>query len=465
MADENPLAGLLDRAGILDRYFAAIDAAELEWWNDELPAWQADDGGRITGASPWHNNREKLAEIDRQHGIAPDDPRVYSIRGYKADRLELEWQQLCGRNGWRSAPAPDASDFSAFWTAEYRRVCRRSDLDARHFGRLRMEHGHETESTRHLWAYITTFALTMLETQRKADNSLRFVDPILQRVYSALHEMRIPWADSPSYHPLKWQKSIDKLRSIANHLEADEAGAVVPDEPVATPAFAVCPTCNKLAPIDQYNSLRCPDCRDDRGTFGELWIDLHTGGRLAGESAGDETLCKLRAYVRLRFGEFGPSGMAKLCDWLVAFHGFSREQVFVAKLFRIVELLVADIALTHRVDERLAAETKTIAVNGEPAADLESVAGNSYPVKLEPEAPLESPSGYLGGAELATAMGVHATRRDAFFRQLERQRTALADDCWHEVRDPRPNCPRFLYRADSPQLRDLAGSYTKPRAT
>ncbi len=52
-------------------------------------------------------------------------------------------------------------------------------------------------------------------------------------------------------------------------------------------------------------------------------------------------------------------------------------------------------------------------------------------------------TGFLGGTALADAIGIHATRRDAFFRQLERQRMSLGDDCWHEVRNPRPNSPSF----------------------
>jgi hypothetical protein len=77
----------------------------------------------------------------------------------------------------------------------------------------------------------------------------------------------------------------------------------------------------------------------------------------------------------------------------------------------------------------------------------------------------QSTTGFLGGTALADALGIHRTRREAFFRQLERQRKCIGDDCWHEVRDPRPNSPRYLYRADSPKLRTLAESYSKPKAT
>jgi hypothetical protein len=88
--------------------------------------------------------------------------------------------------------------------------------------------------------------------------------------------------------------------------------------------------------------------------------------------------------------------------------------------------------------------------------------GKGEPERADELGP-ESPTGFQGGAALADALGIHATRRDAFFRQLERQRLSLGDDCWHEVREPRPNSPRFLYRADSPKLRDLATGYKTPK--
>jgi hypothetical protein len=70
--------------------------------------------------------------------------------------------------------------------------------------------------------------------------------------------------------------------------------------------------------------------------------------------------------------------------------------------------------------------------------------------------------GFLGAAELADALGVHASRRVAFVKQLERDRPALGNDC-QEVEEPQPHCPRFLYRAGSPKLRDLAQRYKKPK--
>ena len=70
---------------------------------------------------------------------------------------------------------------------------------------------------------------------------------------------------------------------------------------------------------------------------------------------------------------------------------------------------------------------------------------------------------FLGGKDLANALGVHPSRRDAFWRQLERKRLKLGDDNWHEVREPRPNSPRFLYREYSPRIRELAVAYTRPK--
>jgi hypothetical protein len=77
----------------------------------------------------------------------------------------------------------------------------------------------------------------------------------------------------------------------------------------------------------------------------------------------------------------------------------------------------------------------------------------------------DSSAGFLGGADLARALGIHITQRDAFFQRLMRQRTSLGDDCWHEDRDPRPNSPRYHYRVDSPKLRDLAAGYKNPKPT
>lgn len=72
-------------------------------------------------------------------------------------------------------------------------------------------------------------------------------------------------------------------------------------------------------------------------------------------------------------------------------------------------------------------------------------------------------TGFLGGAALADALGVHASRRNAFSKKLERARKGLEEECWQEVANRRPNSPTFLYRADSPKIRELAANFQAPK--
>jgi hypothetical protein len=78
----------------------------------------------------------------------------------------------------------------------------------------------------------------------------------------------------------------------------------------------------------------------------------------------------------------------------------------------------------------------------------------------ESTTPTSSKGGFLGGADLAIALGVPELRRDAFLQQLKRkQRNLLGKDCFLTVHKPRPNDSRYLYRADSIELRSLAEEY------
>ena len=75
-----------------------------------------------------------------------------------------------------------------------------------------------------------------------------------------------------------------------------------------------------------------------------------------------------------------------------------------------------------------------------------------------------APQGFLGGTELRNALSIPTERVEAFFKALERKRRNLGDECWHEVRDRRPNSPQFIYRVDSPALRELADRYRTPNS-
>jgi hypothetical protein len=73
--------------------------------------------------------------------------------------------------------------------------------------------------------------------------------------------------------------------------------------------------------------------------------------------------------------------------------------------------------------------------------------------------------GFLGGAELCEALGIHPTRRDSFLKQLERLRRPLvvAGDC-REVREPPPNTPKYLYRVNAAMVVDTAKGYRESKA-
>jgi hypothetical protein len=103
-------------------------------------------------------------------------------------------------------------------------------------------------------------------------------------------------------------------------------------------------------------------------------------------------------------------------------------------------------------------------IHANPAPEIKAVADDGLASESTVGSGSRSLTGFLGGADLAEALNIDPTRRQAFFRQLERQRLHLGDNCWHEVRDPRPNSPRFLYLVDSPKLRYLAAGYKTPQS-
>ena len=124
---------------------------------------------------------------------------------------------------------------------------------------------------------------------------------------------------------------------------------------------------------------------------------------------------------------------------------------------------------------RKGTESKTPPKSWKPNAESETqpdaTDDNGHAPAVEPtettsgsSEPESTPTGFLGGEDLARALGIHATRREAFFRQLERKRKDLGDDCWHEVRDPRPNSPVLFYRADSATVKKWAAKYKAPKS-
>jgi hypothetical protein len=118
---------------------------------------------------------------------------------------------------------------------------------------------------------------------------------------------------------------------------------------------------------------------------------------------------------------------------------------------------------------------------GEPPADVLPLAERMQQLESALRVRMAQPSGddaaaarestaakppgreWLEVDELAKALGIHETRRQAFFMRLSRERPSLGDDCYKEVRNRRANEARFLYNVNSPKLQALAAEYRHPR--
>ena len=78
------------------------------------------------------------------------------------------------------------------------------------------------------------------------------------------------------------------------------------------------------------------------------------------------------------------------------------------------------------------------------------------------------PAGFLGGEQLAQALGVPPERRQTFLRALGRlrkpkagKRAQLPDTDWQEVQNFRQNTPKFLYRLTAPAVQETAERFRK----
>lgn len=69
-----------------------------------------------------------------------------------------------------------------------------------------------------------------------------------------------------------------------------------------------------------------------------------------------------------------------------------------------------------------------------------------------------SPTGFMGAQQLAEAYGIPTANRAAFMKAVGRLRKTLGDD-FQEVAEPRPNAPRYQYRADAAAVKSLAAQY------
>ncbi|WP_145247880.1 hypothetical protein [Aeoliella mucimassa] len=119
----------------------------------------------------------------------------------------------------------------------------------------------------------------------------------------------------------------------------------------------------------------------------------------------------------------------------------------------------SNLSLIRNFDNKLelpnSAADETVPMSPQP---LDALAA-----KEEWDRSIDFQPGFLGGVELAESLGIAPERRQAFLQKLMRWRVSLGDGSWHEVRDPRPNSPRYLYRADSPKILELAAAYRKAK--
>jgi hypothetical protein len=112
----------------LQAYHAEVRAVEDEYFNLYCRK------GRWLRSSLSSANPDRLREIDERHGIRPDDPRVYSIAAYQAERRQIheEWGELWKGRKWDS-PDLDEDPQRALWAARSRYWARLDDCRARHF--------------------------------------------------------------------------------------------------------------------------------------------------------------------------------------------------------------------------------------------------------------------------------------------------------------------------------------------
>jgi hypothetical protein len=178
------------------------------------------------------------------------------------------------------------------------------------------------------------------------------------------------------------------------------------------------------------------------GMIADLDIAIKAGGDAAERIPEWPTV---RHFLRERFpadsqGTTIEALWSRCTDWIQAVGGLTKDDYRLLPIAQLIEWL------KHGFGGRDVSD-----VPQQPNSD--AIAG--------PEA--DSGDGFLGGKDLAEKLNVHPTQVDAFEKALLRTRLSLGDEHWLEVLDPRPNCPRYLFRADSQKLRDLAAKYKAPK--
>jgi hypothetical protein len=185
--------------------------------------------GRALGTSFWTSHLEQLRDIDARHGVRPNDPRVYSIAAYQDEcrAIEEEWHKLCIDKGWGDLDST-TPNYGEFLLASSRARARRDDCKARHFPGLDDLRPETIDSIPKLWEHIALHLLFVVEQVHRFNlepNGRRpeTCDKDVQRVYSVLHRLKIPWAPAPPYPSFTQPEARDELTRLANRLESEDA--------------------------------------------------------------------------------------------------------------------------------------------------------------------------------------------------------------------------------------------------
>jgi hypothetical protein len=175
------------------------------------------------GPSLWVYNYATLREIDARHGITADDPRVYSVTAYLAERQELAeaWGREREQNGWQTVQ-PDAPYFAAFWRAEQRYDVRQTDCQARHFPNWTPLDIHTVDTAPKLWAHIRLRLLAREEGLLGATGTDCVSWEDVRQVYSRMCDLAIPGVPPRPYPSLSPSEARDELAQITSRLERED---------------------------------------------------------------------------------------------------------------------------------------------------------------------------------------------------------------------------------------------------
>jgi hypothetical protein len=198
--------------------------AEVRGYEDAC--YDAASGQRIIGLSCWEveGNVTKLKQIDAQHGITPDDPRVYSIAAFRQERNAI----LKERENLRVSLTRKSD--SEIPQALLRSEARLTDCFARHFPGLYHKDVRTVDTIPKLWAFIDKGVLGLNGVVRVLaggfERKRRTYVIALRAVYGIMHELGIDWTPRPPYPDMSEQEAEHALRAIANRLEKAESESI-----------------------------------------------------------------------------------------------------------------------------------------------------------------------------------------------------------------------------------------------